>query len=75
MAKDDVTTVDETAVTSEAAASTEVAETEVEAQTSEAAQDEPMVSRDERADSIDPATGTLTAETVELRRQAALSED
>lgn len=35
------------------------------------ADEAPLVSRDERCDSIDPTTGMLTAEAVELRRQKA----
>ena len=44
----------------------DVSVTEVTDDTPEA---EAPVSRDERHDSIDPATGTLTAEAQELRRQ------
>lgn len=37
----------------------------------EAPDESALVSRDERCDSIDPTTGMLTAEAVDLRRQKA----
>lgn len=71
MAKDDITTVDDTAVVSEAVVPAEAVDAVVapEPVQAEVVQGEVLFSRNEMQDSIDAGTGALTTEALELRAE------